>query len=146
VDHVVDLHVVFEKGANLRGSLGAGLPLDAGVDVLGVFTEGNHIHRTRIFDRRGDAVEMVGGADVGVEIKFLAKRDIERAKARADRRRQRAFDRHAVFSDGVDGLLWEVLVVHLAGRPAGVDAHPRDRPAGRLGGGVEYLLGGRADI
>jgi hypothetical protein len=146
VDHVVDLHVVFEEGANLRGALGAGLPLDAGVDVLGVFAEGDHIHRTRIFNRRGNAVEMVGRADVGVKIKLLAERDVQRAKPRADRRRQRALDRDAVFADGVDGLLWEVLVVHLAGGAAGVDPHPRERVAGCFGGGVEYLLCGRADI
>ncbi len=146
VDRVVEAHPVFDELFHLLDLVSPGFPLDAGVDVLGVLPEGDHIHRLGVFHRRRDAVEVVGRPHVRVEIQLLAECDVQRAEARADRGRQRPFDRDAVLADGVNRLLWEVLAVCVAGGAAGVDAHPRDRAAGRLGGGVEYLLGGGADI
>jgi len=146
VDDVGDLHVLFQEVAYLLGLVGAGLPLDAGVDVLGVLPEGDHVHLLRVLDGRRDAVDVVGRADVRVQVERLAERDVQRSEAGADGRRQRPLDRDAVVADGRDGVLGEVLVVHLPGAAAGVDAHPRDGAARRLRGRVQYLLGGRSDV
>ncbi len=92
----VDAHLVFDELLDLLDLVGTGFPLDAGVDVLGVLPEGDHVHRRGVFDRRRDAVEVVGRADVRVEVELLAERDVERAEARTDGRRERALDGDAV--------------------------------------------------
>jgi len=44
VHHAVEVHLVLDEVSYLLGLLGAGLPLDAGVDVLGVLPERDHVH------------------------------------------------------------------------------------------------------
>ena len=45
---------------------------DAGVDVLGVLAENDHIHEIRAFDRGFDAFEILDGPDAGIEVQHLA--------------------------------------------------------------------------
>lgn len=44
VHHVVEVHLVLDERTHLLRLVGAGLPLDARVDVLGVLPEGHHVH------------------------------------------------------------------------------------------------------
>ena len=82
-----------------------GLELDAGVDVLGVLAEDHHVDLLGCLDGRGHALEPAHRAQAHVQIEQLPQRDIERADAAADRRRQRALDRHQVVAAGRDGLI-----------------------------------------
>ena len=73
-------------------------PLDAGVDVLGVLAEDHHVGLARVLDRARHAREVAHRPQADVEIELLAQRDVERADAAADRRRQRALDRDRVLA------------------------------------------------
>ena len=76
-----------------------GLPLDAGVDVLGVLAEDHHVDLLGALHRRGHALEVAHRAQADVEVEHLAQRDVERADAAADRRGQRALDADQVLAE-----------------------------------------------
>ena len=105
------------------GLVGAGLVLDAGVDVLGVLAEDHHVHVLGRLDRRGHAREVAHRADAGVEVELLPERHVERAEAAADRRGERALDGDQVIGRSRPGC-----------RPAAScssDPWPSRRPAPR---------------
>ena len=120
--------VVLQEVDQLLHFLRAGRVLDAGVDVLGVLAEDHHVDVARVRHRRHDAREVAHRPHAGVQVEVLAHRDVERADAAADRRRERALDRD-------DELLQRVLrlfrkpaarAVDLERALAGVHLHPLD--------------------
>ena len=141
--------VVLEEREELLDVLGAGLELDAGVDVLGVLAEDHHVDLLGVLDRRGHALEPADRAEADVEVEQLPQRDVERADAAADGRRQRPLDADQVLAERLDRLVGQPggeLVVRLL---AGVDLHPLDLPlaaVGLLDGGVEDPHAGAPDV
>ena len=105
VHDLVVAHLVFDERLHVLHVVGAGLPLDAGVDVFGVLAERDHVHLGGVLDRGGDAVEVVGRADVRVEVELLAEGDVEAPEAAADGRRERPLDGDVVVLDGLQRVL-----------------------------------------
>ncbi len=130
--------------------LGAALlEFDAGVDVLGVFTEDHHVDLLRRLDRGGHALEPAHRTQADVEVEHLAQRDVQRADATADRRRERALDRDQVFAAGLDGFVGQPGVEEVVGLLAGIDLHPVDLALAAVGlgdRGVEHAHGGAPDV
>ena len=106
---------------------------DAGVDVLGVFAEDDHVHLFGMFDRGGDAGEVLHRAQADVEIEHLAQGDVERADAAADRRGQRPFDADQKFLEGLDGVVGQPVVEFFEGLLAGENLEPGDFPRAAVG-------------
>ena len=113
------------------------LELDAGVEVLGVLADD---HDVRLGEARPHALVGLAGADAGVEVELLAQQHVDRAEARAHRRRGRALDADAVALDrlqravgervallGVDVLAGGLLV------PLELDPGGLQHAPGRLG-------------
>ena len=126
-----------------------GGPLDARVDVLGVLAEDHHVDLLGMLHRRRHALEPAHRPQAHVQIQQLTKRDVERADAAADRRRQRTLDADVVLPEGVDGLVGQPGVELLEALFAGVDFLPRNLPlpAERfLDGGVQHAHAGAPDV
>ena len=104
----------------------AGFPLDADVNVLGVFAEDDDVHALGMFHGRRHALEIAHRAHAGVEVENLAQRDVQRANAAAHRSRQRPLDRNAEIADGFDGFVRQPLLEFVEGFFAGEDFEPRD--------------------
>ncbi len=105
---------------------GAGRVFDAGVNVFRVLAEDHHVHFFRMPDRRGYALEPANRTKTDEQVEHLAQRHVQRADAAADRRRERTFDPHQIFSERVDGLVGQPVVELLEALLSGVDLHPRD--------------------
>ena len=126
-----------QLGDHVLRVVGAGLVLDAGVQVLGVLA---HDHEVDVVVARAHARVRLAGAQAGVEAELVAQRDVDRAEAGADRRRDRAFQRDLVRLDRRERLLRQRragLLHHVDARlahvPVELDAGRLEHPAGRLG-------------
>src|SRR5262249_49686994 len=97
--------LLLQKLDQLLGLGRLGLPLDAGVDVLGVLAKDHHVHLLRALDRRRHTGEVAHRAQADVEIEELAQGDVERADAATDRRGQRPLDTDAILLERFDGLV-----------------------------------------
>ena len=62
----------------------AGLHLVAGVDVLGVLPEDDHVDQLGVQHRRGDALEPAHRTKTDVEVEDLSQGHVERADAAAE--------------------------------------------------------------
>ena len=134
--------LVLEEGDQLARALRLGLPLDAGVDVLGVLAEDHHVGLRRILERARHAGEVPHRAQADVEVELLAQGDVERANAAADGRRHRALDRDGVLAQRLERLGRQPHVGAVEPRRllARVDLHPVDRARSAvrlLDGGVD---------
>ena len=129
---------------------GTGLVLDAGIDVLGVLPEDNHVAGTGVFHRRGHALEPAHRAQAGIQVQFLAQGDIEGPETAAHGGGQGALDGDDVFLDGGQGLFRKpVALVQFGGLLAGVYFHPGNLAGALVGlvhGGVDHVDHHRADI
>ena len=101
-------HLLAQESAEFLRLRRAGLPLDAGVDVLRVLTEDHHVHPLRVLHGRLDAAEPADRAQADVEVEALAQGYVERTDAAADRGRQRALDADLVVAEGLHGLVRQV--------------------------------------
>jgi len=129
--------------------LGARLELDAGVDVLGVLPEDDHVHLLRVLHRAGDAPEVPDRPEADVEVEQLAERHVQAPDASTDRRGQRALDAHQVGAERLDGLVGQPVLGLLERLLAGEDLHPGHAPLAAVGLGdrrVEDRLGGPPDV
>eukprot|EP00050_Salpingoeca_kvevrii_P006099 m.287411 g.287411 ORF g.287411 m.287411 type:complete len:424 (+) comp11770_c0_seq1:400-1671(+) len=95
--------LLLEKSNDVLGILAAGSKLDAGVNVLGVLAEDDHVDIAGALDGRGDAVKVLDGAEADVEIELLAKSDVEGAEAAANWGGQGALDADEVLAVGIEG-------------------------------------------
>ena len=110
--------------------LGAAVfPLDAGVDVLRVLAEDDHIHIFRMGDRRHYALEPAHRAQADVQVEALAEVDVEAADAASHRCGEGALDAYAVFPEGFEGIIGHIAAQGLEGLLAGRYLKP-----------VEFLL------
>src|SRR6202020_2379398 len=89
---VEDLDEAFGLGSAL-------FDLEAGVDVLGVLPEDDHVDQVWPLHGRWHPLEPADRAQADVKVEDLAQRHVERAEASADRRRERAFDPDQVLAE-----------------------------------------------
>ena len=126
-----------ERLDHARGGLRSGLVLDARVEVLGVLAHDDEID---VVVARADACVRLARPETRVELELVAERDVHRAEAGADRRRDRPLQRHAVRLHRGERLLGErcARLLHhvdarLADVPVEVDARRLEDASGRLG-------------
>ena len=81
-----------------------GFVLDAGVEVLGVLADDDDVD---VVEPGAHAGVGLARPHAGVEVELVAQRDVDRAEAGADRRRDRALERQPGPSYGLDRLLRE---------------------------------------
>ncbi len=147
LEHVGE--IVGEEFLDFDGVVGAVLELDAGVDVLGVFSEDDHVGLLGVLDGGGDAREVADGAEAGVEVEDLAEGDIEGADAAACGGGKGALDADEVLGEVVEGGLGEPFAGGVVGFVARHDLVPVDLAlavVGLLDRGVEDELGGVPDV
>ena len=101
-------------------------PLDARIDVLGVFAENHHVHLFGMLDGRGDTLEPANGSQADVQVEHLAERDIQAADTFADRRGQRAFDADEIVLERLDGIVGQPVVEFLESGFARKNLQPFD--------------------
>ena len=118
--------ILSEEFESLHGLLAAGLEINPGVNVLGVLTENHHLHFLRMLHRGRHAGEPLHGAQAHIEIEHLAQRDIQRADAAADRRRERPLDADEKFLERSDGVIGQPRIESLERFLACEDFHPGD--------------------
>ena len=146
---LLHLHLVLEEGDDLLRFVRLRRPLDAGVDVLRVLAEDHHVDLRGIAHRRGYALEPAHGAEADVEVEHLPERDVERADALADGRRQRTFDADQVFPIRLHRFVGEPGLELGEGFFARVHFVPGDgafAAVGLLHGGIEHALARAPDI
>ena len=102
---VLGREILLEERAELFRLVGAGRELDPRVDVLGVLAEDDHVHLLGVLHGRGDALEPAHRAQTHVEVEDLAQRDVQRADAAADGRREGALDADEVLAERLDRLV-----------------------------------------
>ena len=101
---------MFQPSCSWRNSisrLASGVPffdLQAGVDVLGVLPENDHIDQVGALDRGGHALEPPDRSQADVQVQDLAQGDVQRAKAAAHGCSQRALDTDQVLTESVQCL------------------------------------------
>ena len=129
--------------------LGAGLELDAGVDVFGVFAEDHHVHFLGVLHGGGHPLEPANRPEAHVQVKQLPQGHVQRADASADRRGERSLDRDEVVAAGRDGLVRQPGVEQLVRFLARVDLHPVDLALAAIGllyRGVHDAHAGSPDV
>ena len=84
-----------QRRDDLLGGVRPGLVLDSGVQVLGVLADDDDVD---VLVARAHARVRLAGAQACVQLELVAERDVDRAEARADRRRDRALEGDAVLA------------------------------------------------
>src|SRR5581483_2273262 len=146
---LLDAHLALEERDDLLHLRSAGRPLDARVDVLRVLAEDHHVDLVGALDGARDALEPAHGPEADVEVEDLAERDVERADAAADGRRERALDAHPELLERGDRLVRKPVAEAVERLLAGVDLAPGDLPLAAvrlLDRGVEDALRGAPDV
>ena len=85
-------HHLVEVFAQLLADGVIGCPLNAHVDVFGVFPINDHVQILGTLVGTGGAAVVAAGTHAGIQIKDLTQGHVQRTDAAADRRGQRAFD------------------------------------------------------
>ncbi len=102
-----------------------------------------------MFHRRRHALVPAHGAEADEEVEHLAQRDVQRADAAADRRRERSLDADEIVTEGLDRVVGQPVVELLEALLAGVDLEPGDLSLAAVGlrdGGVEDAHAGAPNI
>ncbi len=81
--NLVDAHLILKEVDYFVDFITARLPLYTGIDILAVFSEDNHIHRSRILDWAWRSCVPANGANACIEVELLAERHVETANAAA---------------------------------------------------------------
>ena len=120
--------MIVQKINQLIAARSALFPLNAQVNIFGVFPIDNHVQFFGAFVGRRRAVVILTGTNTGVEIKNLPQGYVERSNAAANGSREGAFNRHAIFPNGREGVFGEILIgsVDFTGFVARIDLEPGD--------------------
>ena len=146
---LLDLHLGLQPGDDLLRLRRARGPLHAGVDVLRVLAEEDHVHVLRPLHRAGHALEVAHRAQADVEVELLAQGDVEGADAAAHRRRERSLDPDQVLAERVQRLRRHPFLRLVEGLLAGQHLEPGDlalAPVGLLHRRVEDALRRAPDV
>ena len=130
-----DAHLVLKEFDDFLHLGRSGVPLDAGVDVFGIFAKDDHVGLLRMLHGGRDAVEVADRAEADVEVELLPQSDVQRTDSAADRRGQRSLDGDQVFADRIDGFAGkpELFAVNPVGFFTGEQLHPGDLPPAAVG-------------
>jgi hypothetical protein len=120
--------VGLEQPEHLLRVVGAGGELDARVDVLRVLAEDHHVDLVGTLHRRGHALEPAHGPQAHVEIEDLPHRDVQRADAAADGRRERALDADEIGAERIERRIRQPVAGLVERLLAGEHLVPRDLP------------------
>ena len=131
---------LLDRVAQHGAVLGALLELDAGVEVLGVLA---HDHEVDVAVARAHAGVALARAHLREQVERLAQRDVDRAEAGADRRRDRALDRDARVRDRLDHGVGQRIAAVLG---HDVGARLADVPVELDSGGLEDAAGGFGEL
>src|SRR6185369_5300380 len=126
-------------GRETLDDAGNNLVLDAGVESLGVLTDHDEID-TGIASR--NVGKIADRAEVGEELKALAKLDVDAGESSADWRSHRTFESDTRALDGFMQGLRNVFLVLLVGFRAGFELLPLELDAS----GFEHANGSLADL
>ena len=140
---------VIEKIDEALGLGAVGGPLDAGIDVFGVFPENHHIDFFRLLQGAGHPGIIAHRADAGIEVQNLAQGDVQGPKPPADGGGEGSFEGHPVFPQGRQGLHRQITAAQFEGLFPGQDFLPEDAPAVAVSlghRGVQHRAGGLPDI
>src|SRR4029453_3793270 len=129
------LHLALEEGNDLLRLGALRLPLDAGVDVLGVLAEDDDVDLLGAPHRARHAVEVAHRPQADVQIEQLAQRDVERANAAADRSGERPLDAYLVRLERPDRLVRQPILDRVERLLAGEHFLPHHAPLAAV-----YLL------
>ena len=146
---LLDAHLVLQPVDDFLHLGRAGLPLDAGVDILRILPEDHHVDFLGVLHRRGNAREVADRAEADVQVQGLAQGDVQAADAAADRGGQRALDADEVLAERIHRGLREPVAQGVERLLARQHFHPRDLAvlAVRLSnGGVKDAHGSAPDI
>src|SRR6267154_1484077 len=86
-------HLAIQEFKQLLGFRRTGFPLDSDVHVFRILTKDHDVHLFGMGDRGGNSLVITDRAFARIQIQNLSQRDVERAYATPDRRRQRPLDR-----------------------------------------------------
>ena len=141
-------HLFAQEAAELFRLRRAGLPFDAGVDVLRVLAEDHHVHPLGMPHGRGDPAEPAHRAQAHVQVEPLAQGHVQRTDAAPDRRRQGTLDADPVGPESLHRLVREVGSERVESLLSGGHFQPVQAPvAVRLGyGGIQDAAHRRGDL
>ena len=125
------------------------LELNAGVNVLGVLAEDDHVGQLRLLHGTGHALKPAHRPQAGVQVEHLAQGDIDRADTAADRRGEWSLDAHEILAEGGHGVVRQPFVKLVLGCLPGEHLEPGDlfcTAVGFLHGCVEYELAGGPNV
>ena len=94
-----------EELLELVAIIGAMLELDAGINVLGVFAEDDHVGQLRLLHGTRHTLEPAHRSEAGVQVENLAQRDVDRTDAAADRRGERPLYADEIFTERGYGVV-----------------------------------------
>ncbi len=142
------LHEDLDEPLGLRR---LGCVLNAGVDVLGVLPENDHVGLLGLFQGAGHALEIAHRPQADIEVELLAKGHIQRPNATTHWRGKRALDGDHVVAQDLEGLVGQpdVWAIDLGGLLATEDFHPGDLAAAAIGllyGSIDHLDHDRGDV
>src|SRR5690606_11701169 len=124
------------------GFRGVVAPLDALVDVLGVFAEDDHVHVAGVGHRAGHAGEPAHRPDACIQIQFLTNGYVQAAEAAPHGGGQRPLDADGVFLEGFQGFPRQPGPQEAIGFFTGVHFVPENPPLAAIGVSyrrVDYL-------
>ena len=118
--------------------------LNAGIDVLGVLSENDHVGLLGLLEGAGHALEIAHRPQADIEVELLAKGHIQRPNATTHWRGQRALDGDNVVAQDLEGLVGQpdVWAVDLGGLLAAENFHPGDLAAASVSlfhSGIDHL-------
>ena len=123
--------------------------LDAGVNVLGIFTEDHDVDLLRVLHRRRNSFVPTNRPQADKQVQHLPQRNVQGADAAAHGRGQRPFDADVVFAERLDRIVRQPAVEFLEALLAGVDLHPGDLPVAAVGlvhGSVQHAHARAPDV
>jgi hypothetical protein len=142
-------HLLLEEVYHLFGFGRFGFPFDAGVDVLGVLAEDDHVELLWALDRARYAREVAHRTQTHVKVEHLAQGHVERADTAAHRRGERTLDSDQVLAKCLDGFVGQPGFELLERLLARVNLHPGDctlAAVSFLDRAVKHVLRGTPDV
>ena len=104
----------------------SGRPFDAGVNVLGVLAEDDHVHFFGALHGRRNPGEIHDRPQTNIKVEHLTQRHIEGTDAPSHRRGQRTLDAHQIFFEGFHRIVREPILELVESGLPGIDLEPGD--------------------
>ena len=139
--HLGNSHLITQKGIEFFRLRSASLPFDAGINILGILSEYDHIHLLGMLHRRFHALVPTHRPLTDIEVKSLTQSNIERAYSSAHRSHQRTLYTYMIFLESLQSLVRQISsasLESLASRQHLFPNYPALRPIGFFHGSIYY--------